>query len=168
MTTGCTKTLKKESVEGVIKAQYDKAGLKLKSVSCPANKEAKAGDSFDCTGELEGGGKATITVKQKDAKGTLEFNAAGLYLSEAAITAGLTKQAGAPATAKCPTKQIMLKKGEKFTCDVTIGADKGKVTYTTADEKKAEGELDMEGKPPVKEEAQSEVAAPAEAEAAEE
>jgi hypothetical protein len=167
MTTGCTKTLKKESVEGVIKSAYEKNGLKLKSVSCPAGKEVKQGDTFDCTAEIEGGGKATIGVTQKDAKGTLDFNAAGVYLSEASIAAIVTKNAGAPATAKCSTPQVLLRKGEKYVCEVSVGDQKGKLTYTTMDEKKAEGELAIEGKPPVKEEAED-VADPAPAEVPEE
>ena len=147
LSAGCTKTLKKESVEGIIKTNYEKAGLKFKSVTCPS-REAKAGDKFECTSELEGGGKPTFTITQKDAKGNLEMDVVGVFVSEAAVAEALTKEAGAKIEAKCAVKATVLRKGDNYTCEVVGPAGAGKIVYETPDDKKATAMLTMAGQAP--------------------
>lgn len=141
---GCTKTLKKESVEGSIKSAFEKSGFKFKSVTCPAGKQAKAGDAFDCTAELDDGGKATINVKQKDDKGSLEYNAAGLAITEAQVVAKWKSDGDV----KCAKKAAFIKKGDVFACDITSGANTGKIEITTDDDKKFSEKLTMAGQEP--------------------
>lgn len=145
---GCTKTLNKESLETNIKATYEKKGIKMKSLDCPAGKPFKAGDSFECNGELDEGGKISIVVKQKDDKGNLDLDVTGLVIKEDEVSEVLTKEGGgAKIEAKCPKKVSILRKGETVSCQFS-GAATGKVDYTTADDKTVEQKLAIAGQEP--------------------
>lgn len=145
--TACTPKLTKATLESGLTSAYDKQGIKLKSVTCPGDRELKADDKFDCQGELEGGDKATIKVHQKDAKGSLAFDIVGVVLTEEHISAFLTKQHASKVDAKCPKKMAILVKGQTFVCDVTMGADKGKVTIKGTTDDQASFQTEFAGKP---------------------
>jgi hypothetical protein len=53
----------------------DKAGVAATAVSCPTDREAKAGDEFTCTAQLDGQ-PARFTVTQQDDKGNVHVELA--------------------------------------------------------------------------------------------
>lgn len=143
---GCTNKLPKDKLDGAVKSAFEKAGIAFKSVNCPADKEVKAGDKFECEGELDEGVKATITVTQKDDKGSLGFDIVGSVEKESAIAEFITKKSGNKTELSCPKKLTVLKKGETFTCDLTQGAEKGKLVATALDNDKVNYKVEMDGK----------------------
>lgn len=144
--TGCSTKISKDKLEVAIKTAYEKEGVKFKSLACPADKEAKGGDKFDCAGELDEGTKATVAVTQKDAKGSLTFDIVGNIEKEAAIAEFVTKKSGVKTDLKCPKKVTIIRKSESFVCDATQGAEKGKLTATAIDDEKVNYKVEMEGK----------------------
>lgn len=145
LSVGCTKTLDKSSLETNIKATYEKKGLKMKSLDCPAGHALKAGDTFECKGELEEGDKVAVVVKQKDDKGNLDLDVAGLIIRQDEVSDVLTKQGGGgKIDAKCPKQVSILHKGDKVTCQFS-GAANGSVEYTTADDKTIDQKIAIAG-----------------------
>jgi hypothetical protein len=160
-TAGCTKKINKEALQTTITSAYAPKGVVLKSVDCPAGRELKANDSFDCTGELTEGGKVTITVKQKDDKGNLGFDLQGVYVAQDEISKLMSGPDG-KVDVKCPKKVAVLRKGEKYQCDVARGDLKGKADIGVKDDETGYTvKIMYEGKPPEeKQEAQEEPDAP--------
>jgi len=134
---GCTKHVKKDTIEASIKSAFEKQGVAFKSVACPGDREVKAGDKFECTGELAEGGKASIAVTQKNDQGHFEFDIAGLILKESSISDQLTKAIGTKIEAKCAKKLAILRKGEVFTCEYKAGEAMNKLELTCADDEKS-------------------------------
>jgi hypothetical protein len=137
LVAGCGKVIKKDSLEGGIKSAFEKAGLKLKSAECPADRPVKAGDVFDCTGELDEGGKVTVNVTQKNDTGHVSFDIVGFVFTEATVNELLTKAAGSKVEAKCTKKVAVLRKGESVSCEYKIGENTDKIEYTAADDEKS-------------------------------
>jgi hypothetical protein len=134
---GCGKVIKKDSLEGGIKSAFEKSGIKLKSAECPGDRPVKTGDVFDCTGELEEGGKVTVNVTQKTDTGHVSFDIAGFVFTEAMVSDALGKAAGAKVDAKCTKKVAVLRKGETISCEYKLGENTDKIEYTAADDEKS-------------------------------
>jgi hypothetical protein len=72
--TGCQKTIEKDSAESEISNKLQGlVGEKPKSVSCPDDIEAKAGERFDCDVEYSEGTKSTVTGTATNDDGNFEF-----------------------------------------------------------------------------------------------
>ena len=143
----CSHKIPKDKLEASVKSAFEKANLKFKSLSCPADKELKAGDKFECTGELEEGQKATVTVTQKDDKGSLAYDVVGSVEQESAIAEFVTKKSGVKTELTCPKKIAILRKGDTFTCGMTQGAEKGKLVATGLEDDKVNYKVELDGKP---------------------
>lgn len=160
--TACTPKISKTNLESLVTTTFAKQNFKLKTVTCPGEREIKAGDKFECTGELDEGGKVTIKMDQKDGKGMFEMDVVGAVVRDTELTTFVAKtHPGAVVT--CPKKMAVLLKGEKLDCTLVAGADKGKLAVVSEGEK-LQLTVTMEGKPA---EAPAETAEdkPAEAEA---
>lgn len=131
---GCKSQIDQEKVQGLVKSMCEEKKLKVKSVSCPAGREVKEGDEFECTGELEDGSKFSAKIKQTDAKGAVLASVVGRIVNLKELGDTMEKNAGPGADVKCADKTILLRKGDSFTCDVAIGETKGTVTYTAKDD----------------------------------
>ena len=75
---GCTQNLNVEAVApSISQGVADQVGLKLAKVTCPSEpRPLKANDTFDCMGEVEGGGRLTIAVTQTDDTGNITWKVA--------------------------------------------------------------------------------------------
>ncbi len=148
---GCTQNLNVEAVApSISQGVADQVGLKLAKVTCPSEpRPLKANDTFDCTGEVEGGGTLTIAVTQTDDTGNITWKVArtdgllDLAKVEASIVTGLKTQAKVDAKVSCGGKWKAAGKGATFDCQatapdgtpipigVTVSDDDGNVSWET-------------------------------------
>jgi len=148
---GCTQNLNVEAVApSISQGVADQVGLKLAKVTCPSEpRPLKANDTFDCVGEVEGGGRLTIAVTQTDDTGNITWKVAktegllDLSKVEASIITGLKTQAKVDAKVSCGGKWKAGGKGATFDCQatapdgtpipivVTVSDDDGNVSWET-------------------------------------
>jgi Domain of unknown function (DUF4333) len=76
--TGCGDVIDSKKIENQLKSQVEAAGIKLKSVSCPDNVDAKAGQKFNCTVTTAKGTEVKLNGEVKNDKGLVDFNSADL------------------------------------------------------------------------------------------
>ena len=128
--TACAKTLNSETIAQSIQQDVIKqGGISLKSVTCPPKIEPKAGESFECTGEMETGYTFTIPVKQKDDQGTVSWdvpNTRGmlnLAKFETSIQEAVQGEIGARPIIRCGGDGYKpVKPGQIFECRVDVKA----------------------------------------------
>ncbi|MEI6667069.1 MAG: DUF4333 domain-containing protein [Acidobacteriota bacterium] len=144
----CTKTLNVDSVKTAISAGLnEKLGVTISSLTCPESREAKAGDSFECTAAVQSGGTLTVTVTQTDANAHIDWkvknteNLMDLLALETQIVTGLKQQASVDATVSCGGKYRVSITGKTFECTaktadgktapviITMTDDKGNVNW---------------------------------------
>ncbi len=140
----------KVDIAGVEKSIQDgvvqQLGLAMKSVTCPsASRAAKAGDTFECTGQPEIGGSLSVQVTQKDDQGNIEWKvlqSTGLFdmkAAEAAVAKGLADQLGAEVKLSCGERWRLGGEGDTFVCE---GEDAdGAIPPVTITVKDAEGNI---------------------------
>jgi hypothetical protein len=133
---GCGKKVLKATIESGIKSAFEKQSIAFKSVSCPGDRDVKAGDTFECTGELEGG-KATIGVTQKNDQGHFEFDIKGFVVVESVMAGEMDKKAGKSVGLKCAQKVVVLRKGESTSCTFKVDDAEYKVDLTASDDEKS-------------------------------
>jgi len=144
---GCTQTLNldgvKTAIEEGIEAQLE---VPIVTVTCPESREAKAGDSFECTADGEHGARVTVTVTQKDDQGNIDWEVATStgYLDMAAlvqqITDGIQQQTGVAVSVTCDGKYREAVPDGTFECTATDADDMAhRVAVTMTD---TEGNVD--------------------------
>jgi hypothetical protein len=69
----CKSKLDGKKLETAIADGMKTQGMATKSVSCPADREAKKGDTFDCDAVLESGDKIKVKVEQSDDQGNVNW-----------------------------------------------------------------------------------------------
>lgn len=149
--SGCAKNLDVQAVGPHIRQGVsDQVGLKLATVTCPSEpRPLKADDTFECVGDVDGGGKLTIAVTQTDETGNITWKVArtegllDLTKVEASIVTGLKTQAQVDAKVSCGGKWKAAKSGDAFDCQasapdgtpipigVTVTDDNGNVSWET-------------------------------------
>lgn len=143
---GCTRmldmdALKKSVSEGV----NGQLALPLAEVSCPTDREIKAGDVFDCLATPEAGGQLTVKVTQKDDEGNIAWEVTrtegllDLQKAEAAVMEGLKTQAQVDAKVDCGGRWKAIKVGEAFECQVATTDGRTAVVEVTTED--AEGNI---------------------------
>ena len=70
---GCKSKLDSKKLETAITDGMKSQGIPTKSVSCPADREAKKGDTFDCDAVTEAGDKVKIKIEQTDDQGNVNW-----------------------------------------------------------------------------------------------
>lgn len=141
---GCTTQLDSKKLEGSITDGMKAKGVNMTSVSCPGGQNAKEGTTFKCTGTDDQGTPGSFTVTVKDGSGDVDWKLDGKYIDMAKVGDSLEKslaQGDKKVDVKCPTKSALVKKGNKFSCDVTIDGQPTKVTMTFTDD---EGTVDAD------------------------
>ena len=148
---GCTKNLNVDSVgPHITQGVSDQVGLKLAKVNCPPGpRPLKADDTFECVGDVEGGGTLGIAVTQTDDTGNITWKVVrtegllDLAKVEASIVTGLKTQAQVEATVSCGGKWKAARSGDGFDCQaaapdgtpipivVTVTDDNGNVSWET-------------------------------------
>lgn len=147
----CTRNLNIDAIApSITQGVADQVGLAVARVTCPSEpRPLEANDTFDCRGEVEGGGTLTIAVTQTDDTGNITWKVArtegllDLAKVEASIIAGLKTQAQVDATVSCGGKWKAAKKNDAFDCSasapdgtripiaVTVSDDNGNVSWAT-------------------------------------
>lgn len=148
---GCTQNLNVGAVgPSISQGVADQTGLTLANVTCPSEpRPVKANDTFDCIGDVAGGGRLTIAVTQTDDTGNISWKVArtegllDLGKVEASIVNGLRTQAQVDAKASCGGKWKAARNGDTFDCEasapdgtpipiaVTVTDDNGNVSWET-------------------------------------
>jgi hypothetical protein len=85
-----------EAERQITQLTEDQAGVAPTDVSCPADIEAEAGGTFDCSASLDGQPIA-FTVTQTDDKGNVEIAGDNTFVDVATVEAALNEQLGAEA-----------------------------------------------------------------------
>lgn len=147
---GCTKHLDMPKISEMLKDRVQKdTGATVKSVDCPKEREAKAGDSFDCKVTIEGG-PVVVSLKQTDDQGNLEttqFKPMILAVGniEKQIQDSMKEHARVTAKIDCGVKFRPSTPGERFECTATAdgGGDPVKIPVKIKDDK---GNVEIEEK----------------------
>jgi uncharacterized protein DUF4333 len=72
--TSCTKTLDTAKLESEItKGIEQQTDFTVKSIDCPEDRKAKAGDTFTCKVTATDGSTGTVKVTQKDDEGNVRW-----------------------------------------------------------------------------------------------
>lgn len=133
----------KTAVEEGLESQL---GVPIASVTCPESREAKAGDSFECTAAGEHEGQVIVKVTQTDDQGNINWEVAKStgYLDLTAliqqITSGIEEQAGVDVTVTCDGKYREARPGASFECTATDPDGKAHAVAVTMTD--AEGNVD--------------------------
>ncbi|CAN1211327.1 DUF4333 domain-containing protein [Tumidithrix helvetica PCC 7403] len=124
--TACSTTLDIDKLKASIKDGIkDQMGITVQSVTCPEKREAKANDSFECTAAAEKDSTITVTVKQSNDKGDVNWEVASakgvvdLTKTQKVIVDALKAQTGIDGTVDCGGKFKVVKAGETFECKGT-------------------------------------------------
>lgn len=133
-----TKTIDAKKAEaGITKAVTEQAGARVKEVSCPDGKEAKAGDTFTCKVVGTDGSTGNALVTEKDDKGDVRISAPFVHPREveSGVAASIEKQSSATdVKVTCP-EIIPGKAGAETTCQAVSGTDRADVLITQTDGK---------------------------------
>ncbi|MCC6162807.1 MAG: DUF4333 domain-containing protein [Acidobacteria bacterium] len=147
----CTRNLNVSSIApSITEGVSRQVGLDLDKVTCPGEtRPVKADDTFDCVGDVKGGGTLTITVTQTDDKGNVSWKVTrtegllDLAKVETSIVTGLKTQAQVDAKVSCGGRWKAAKSGDRFDCSatapdgtpipigVTVTDDNGNVNWET-------------------------------------
>lgn len=133
---GCTRSL---DMEGVKKAAGDLVkgtGATPKAVTCPPERVMKAGDTFDCTVDIEQG-SVKVTFTQKDDQGNVDYKMTPTVLKiadlEKAIADNVKQALDADATVDCGPKFRPSTPGSTFECTARAGEQSVKYKVTVKD-----------------------------------
>ncbi len=107
---GCKKQIDNAKAEASIKSGLEAKGVKPESVSCPAAKTAKKGDSFECTGKL-GGKDFTVAVEQLDDDGNVKWTLKGYILNSKDVVAKAGAFLPAGSTLTCADRPMTIERG---------------------------------------------------------
>lgn len=132
---GCKNNLDHTKLEASITEGLKAKEVTLTSLKCPSDQAIKAGEKFDCEGVLpDGGGNVKFHVEQKDDQGNISWKLDGALVNQSKIGHMLETNLGKGSVVKCPSKVIVLKKGDKFTCDYTHDGETGKIDIVAKDD----------------------------------
>lgn len=136
---GCgTTTIDSGKAEDTIKkAVVQQAGAKVKGITCPAGKEAKAGDTFTCAVTGSDGSKGDAIVTEKDDKGNVRVSAPFVHPREieSSIASGISKQTGGEAVDVVCPEIIVAKTAGTFSCRARQGQNQAPVEVIQKDAK---------------------------------
>jgi hypothetical protein len=103
-------------LEEHIKSSMREEGIDMQSMWCPAGLVLKVGDTFDCVGaDADGAHHAFVCTQGED---RLSWKPDGFVHNQLKIGHSIEKDFGKPAHVDCPDKNVLLKKGQWFTCKV--------------------------------------------------
>jgi len=124
---GCTRELDMDKLVATVKAGLvSQTGLPVETVTCPATREQKAGDTFECTAITGKGAQVTVTVSQKDDEGNVAWKATGstgvldMRKTEATVRDGLRARSKIEVQVDCgPARYREHESGQAFECRAT-------------------------------------------------
>jgi hypothetical protein len=139
---GCGK-LDDKKIEASVQAELASKGVKLKVFDCPEGRPLQKGDKFDCSGVDQDGRALTFHVEQMDDAGNVNWKMEGVIIDEAKFGDRIEAEGGKAADVQCPSKVLIVKKGDVITCpviingeehtiEITLTNDEGKVSWKTS------------------------------------
>ena len=150
---GCSQTLNMDGTKtAVTSGLTEKLGLTIASITCPENRQAAAGDTFECKVVPDSGGELVVKVTQKDDQGNISWeltnttNLIQLGLLAEHITKGMKEQMGMDAAVDCGGKYRVAVAGKTFECTATMALGRqARVTVTMKDD---QGQVSWDVKAP--------------------
>lgn len=135
---GCKERVDRRAVEKLVRETLEDHAIAVKSVTCPADLVSKAGQQFQCTGELADGSKfvGNVTETKDGYKSSIVGRLADLKALGDQLEAGETDF-----DVECPAKTVLLRKGDTFKCAVIAGRIRAESTFTVKDD---EGHVAMD------------------------
>jgi hypothetical protein len=135
--TGCGTTTKIDGAKSetlVTKVVEQQVGAQVRSVTCPRDLVAKAGETFQCAVTGVDGSSGRVTVTERDDRGALAISAPFLPVRRVASSIGerLTERFGARTTLRCP-EIVVLAEGERFHCRARSGGERRRIRVTQED-----------------------------------
>jgi hypothetical protein len=131
---GCgTTTIDATKAEkGIRKAVTEQAHARVKTVSCPSGKEAKAGATLTCKVVGTDGSTGNALIKEKNDKGDVSIDAPFVHPRdiENGVAASIKRQAGVAAVKVTCPEIVPAQAGAKTTCQAVSGATKANVLIT--------------------------------------
>jgi hypothetical protein len=126
--TACEEKTQSDRIAQMIQQDViQRGGISLKLVSCPEKIQPKAGEKFECVGELNSGQTFTIPVQQTDDKGKLVWeipHAKGLLNMpkfETLIQDSLQIEFGSETIVRCgKTIYKAVQAGDRFECHIEV------------------------------------------------
>ena len=134
LSSGCGK-LDDKKIEASVQAELASKGVKLKIFDCPEGRPLKKGDTFECSGVDQDGRALTFHVEQMDDSGNISWKMEGLIIDQAKLGDSIEAKVGKTADVQCPSKTLIVKIGETFTCPVMINGEKHSVRITLTNDK---------------------------------
>ena len=135
-TTGCTPAPPKDVQEQVKSGFAAETGLPVVEVTCPENRDRKAGAVFECTGKTKSGATFKLKVTQKDDRGNVSWalvetnGLLSMKKIETNVAANIKDRTGVDARVVCgPPEDREAEPGKAFQCRATA-PDGGGATVT--------------------------------------
>jgi hypothetical protein len=131
------KNIDEKELENKIRNDMANQGLKLVSVTCPPGKPLRDGTRFDCQCTDERGTQSRVhieAVNNHEVAWKLENKFMRMNILGDGLEARLSKRLGKVVDVKCPSDNILIKKGVSLTCDVKVGDKDDKITLTAKDD----------------------------------
>ena len=135
-----------------VRQMLEPAGIKTKSIDCPANRPVKAGDKFTCVVVADSGEKFVVNMEQRDGGDVLSTTDGAVIHPPTIVKSGVARF-GWAATATATCSKWISKVNEVVTCEVHDGGKTRKLEVKT---------LDLDGKFDARELDQPETAKPTE------
>ena len=130
-----TRTLDQAELEQrIAELPKQSAGIAATDVHCPADREAKQGDTFTCTGQVDGQ-PASFTVTQTDDNGNVHIQDDNTYVLIDKVEGSISQQVGFAVTTKCDAgghTVIVDGVGKPIQCTVTNASDSSRSIHVTA------------------------------------
>jgi len=134
---GCGSRIDGKKLEGLIRDGMAAKGVTMATVACPDGLTVKKDQTFTCTGKDEAGTDATFDCALKNDT-DVEWKLRGKFENMQTVAQGLAEKlgtAGQPAQGvKCPTKNLLVKKGITFSCEVPVAGEQRKMVFTCTDD----------------------------------
>jgi hypothetical protein len=135
---GCKPMVSTGVIVDSIRTEMLKQKLAVASIDCPEQREAKAGDTFECTATPQIGGKVYVQVTQTNDTGLMDWKVTrseGLFdldKAEAVIVAGVLEK-GVEVAVDCGTGWVIADVGQTLECSVSTAAGEKRTAVITID-----------------------------------
>ena len=153
LTAACSKSapmLDDKELADSIRQMLEPAGIKTKSVDCPAQRAVKAGDKFTCAVVADSGEKFAVNIEQREGGEVLSTTDGAIIHPPTIVKSGVGRF-GWAATATATCSKWVSKVNEVVTCEINDGGKPRKIEVKT---------LDLDGKFDAREVGQPEPAKP--------
>lgn len=130
---GCKKFDNKE-LEDTIQKGATTQGISFASVTCPPNQPMRENTKFTCACVDKVGTQGTVDVLAVNNHGRIEWKLRNKFMNMRVVGDSLedklSKRLNKVVDVVCPSDNILVRKDVSFSCDITVGAEKARITLT--------------------------------------